>query len=73
MFKKFKKEAPTLEIDRDGFALVTMGMGIRERFLQDAIFNKFDTNRSGSIDFTVSLVTFPPLSPLHDDLNCRSA
>eukprot|EP01105_Mastigella_eilhardi_P023219 TRINITY_DN5817_c0_g1_i2.p1 TRINITY_DN5817_c0_g1~~TRINITY_DN5817_c0_g1_i2.p1 ORF type:complete len:279 (-),score=79.15 TRINITY_DN5817_c0_g1_i2:51-887(-) len=52
MFSKFKKEAPTLLIDRAGFALVTQGMGIKEKFLQDAIFNKFDTDRSGSIDFS---------------------
>eukprot|EP00727_Mastigamoeba_balamuthi_P014210 m51a1_g9411 hypothetical protein (915) ;mRNA; r:336243-342515 len=51
MYQKFRKEAPDLQIDRAGFALVTEGMGIKEKFLQEAIFNKFDTDRSGAIDF----------------------
>ena len=56
MFSKFKKETPTMEIDKTGFVKVTKGMGIEVRmrsqlslinskdaFLQDLIFNKFDT------------------------------
>ncbi|KAH3744360.1 calcium-binding protein [Pelomyxa schiedti] len=48
MYSKFKKEAPTLSIDRGGFAIVTEGMGITEKVLQEAFFNKWP---SGFIDF----------------------
>jgi len=51
MFQKFKKETPSLEINKDGFVKVTKGMGIEDEFLQDLIFNKFDTDKSGSVDF----------------------
>lgn len=51
MYLKFKKETPSLEIDKAGFVKVTKGMGINDEFLQDLIFNKFDTDKSGSVDF----------------------
>jgi Ca2+-binding EF-hand superfamily protein len=64
MFLKFKKETPTLEIDKVGFVKVTKGMGIEDEFLQHLIFKRFDSGKvplervsdlvsddSGAIDF----------------------
>lgn len=51
MFHKFKKETPTMEIDKTGFVKVTKGMGIEDEFLQHLIFKRFDTDDSGAIDF----------------------
>lgn len=64
MYQKFKKETPSLEIDKPGFVKVSKGMGIevevcslyvskypQDEFLQDLIFNKFDVDKNGTVDF----------------------
>jgi len=51
MFKQFKKETPSLVINKDEFREVMKQMGVLDSFLQDLIFNVFDDNKDGSINF----------------------
>jgi len=51
MFKQFKKETPSGIINKDEFREVMKQMGVLDLFLQDLIFNVFDDNKDGSINF----------------------
>jgi len=51
MFKQFKKETPSGAINKDEFRDVMKQMGVVDSFLQDLIFNVFDDNKDGSINF----------------------
>jgi len=51
MFKQFKKETPNGVINKEEFRDVMKQMGVLDSFLQDLIFNVFDDNKDGSINF----------------------
>jgi len=51
MFKQFKKETPNGVINKEEFKEVMKQMGVLDGFLQDLIFNVFDNNKDGSINF----------------------
>jgi len=51
MWKQFKKETPSGAINKDEFKEVMKQMGVVDPFLQDLIFNVFDDNKDGSINF----------------------
>jgi len=51
MFKQFKKETPSGVINKTEFKEVMKQMGVIDGFLQDLIFNVFDDNKDGSINF----------------------
>jgi len=51
MFKQFKKETPNGVINQEEFREVMKQMGVLDGFLQDLIFNVFDDNKDGSINF----------------------
>eukprot|EP01087_Luapelamoeba_hula_P014023 TRINITY_DN4046_c2_g1_i1.p1 TRINITY_DN4046_c2_g1~~TRINITY_DN4046_c2_g1_i1.p1 ORF type:complete len:189 (-),score=62.17 TRINITY_DN4046_c2_g1_i1:131-697(-) len=51
MYKQFKKETPNGFIDKSEFREVMKQMGVVDSFLQDLIFNVFDENKDGAIDF----------------------
>jgi Ca2+-binding EF-hand superfamily protein len=45
MYKQFKKETPSGQIGKTEFRDVMKQMGVADTFLQDLIFNVFDTNK----------------------------
>jgi len=51
MFKQFKKETPAGSINKEEFKEVMKQMGVEDSFLQDLIFNVFDENKDGTINF----------------------
>ena len=51
MYKQFKKETPQGVINKDEFKEVMKQMGVVDNFLQDLIFNVFDNNKDGTINF----------------------
>jgi len=51
MYKQFKKETPNGAINKDQFKEVMRQMGVVDSFLQDLIFNVFDENKDGTINF----------------------
>jgi len=51
MYKQFKKETPQGAINKVEFKEVMKQMGVVDNFLQDLIFNVFDTDKDGSINF----------------------
>jgi Ca2+-binding EF-hand superfamily protein len=51
MYKQFKKETPNGTINKEEFADVMKQMGVLDSFLQDLIFNVFDENKDGLINF----------------------
>jgi len=51
MYRQFKKETPTGLINKEEFKEVMKQMGVVDPFLQDLIFNVFDDNKDGSINF----------------------
>eukprot|EP01120_Amphizonella_sp_Union-15-10_P003039 TRINITY_DN13340_c0_g1_i1.p1 TRINITY_DN13340_c0_g1~~TRINITY_DN13340_c0_g1_i1.p1 ORF type:complete len:195 (-),score=49.02 TRINITY_DN13340_c0_g1_i1:98-682(-) len=51
MYKQFKKETPQGVINKKEFKEVMKAMGVWDIFLQDLIFNVFDSNKDGSINF----------------------
>eukprot|EP01121_Diplochlamys_sp_Union-15-3_P019235 TRINITY_DN719_c0_g1_i1.p1 TRINITY_DN719_c0_g1~~TRINITY_DN719_c0_g1_i1.p1 ORF type:complete len:207 (-),score=58.44 TRINITY_DN719_c0_g1_i1:31-606(-) len=51
MYKQFKKETPQGVINKKEFKEVMKAMGVAEPFLQDLLFNVFDANKDGSINF----------------------
>jgi Ca2+-binding EF-hand superfamily protein len=56
MFKQFKKETPNGTINKEDFSEVMKQMGVSDSFLQELIFNVFDENKDGTINF-VEFVT----------------
>ncbi|PRP80010.1 calcium-binding protein [Planoprotostelium fungivorum] len=73
MYTKFKRETPNMLIDKEGFVKVTKGMGIQDEFLQDLIFNKFDRDKSGSVDFIEFISGLSVLTRGTPDEKLRSA
>jgi len=51
MYKQFRKESPQGLISKDEFREVMSQMGVTDNFLQDLIFNVFDDNKDGTINF----------------------
>lgn len=51
MWKQFKKETPNGMIDKERFREVMSQMGVTDNFLQDLVFNVFDVNRDGTVNF----------------------
>jgi len=51
MYKQFRKETPAGVINKEEFKEVMKQMGVVDNFLQDLIFNVFDDNKDGSINF----------------------
>merc|ERR1712000_29026 len=51
MYKQFRKETPQGVISKTEFKEVMKQMGVVDNFLQDLIFNVFDTNKDGTINF----------------------
>lgn len=51
MYKQFKKETPQGVINKEEFKEVMKQMGVVDSFLQDLIFNVFDDNKDGNINF----------------------
>jgi len=51
MYKQFKKETPSGSINKQEFKEVMKQMGVVDSFLQDLIFNVFDENKDGTINF----------------------
>lgn len=51
MYKQFRKETPQGVINKSEFKEVMKQMGVVDNFLQELIFNVFDSNKDGSIDF----------------------
>lgn len=51
MYKQFRKETPQGVINKEEFKEVMKQMGVVDSFLQDLIFNVFDDNKDGSINF----------------------
>lgn len=51
MYKQFRKETPSGVIDKLEFKEVMKQMGVVDNFLQDLIFNVFDDDKDGCIDF----------------------
>lgn len=58
MWKQFKKESPTGVIGKKEFQEVMKQMGVADPFLQELIFNVFDDNKDGSINFQVNSESF---------------
>eukprot|EP00002_Diphylleia_rotans_P032226 TRINITY_DN6750_c0_g2_i1.p1 TRINITY_DN6750_c0_g2~~TRINITY_DN6750_c0_g2_i1.p1 ORF type:complete len:178 (-),score=49.23 TRINITY_DN6750_c0_g2_i1:283-816(-) len=51
MHKQFYADAPNGEIPREDFLRTMEQMGIKDAFLRDLVFNAFDENQDGSINF----------------------
>ena len=51
MFKQFKKETPNGSIGKEEFKEIMQQMGVVDEFLQTLIFNVFDDNKDGKINF----------------------
>jgi len=51
LFKQFIEEVPSGCIPRDDFHQLTELMGINDPFITGLVFNAFDTNNDGSIQF----------------------
>eukprot|EP01103_Thecamoeba_quadrilineata_P020119 TRINITY_DN8474_c0_g1_i1.p1 TRINITY_DN8474_c0_g1~~TRINITY_DN8474_c0_g1_i1.p1 ORF type:complete len:187 (-),score=29.75 TRINITY_DN8474_c0_g1_i1:54-614(-) len=51
IYKQFKKESPQGVITRAEFKEVMKQMGVVDGFLQDLIFNMFDYNKDGNVQF----------------------
>jgi len=51
MWKQFKKETPQGVINKTEFKEVMKQMGVVDGFLQELIFNVFDDNKDGAINF----------------------
>ncbi|KAL6046190.1 Calcium-binding protein NCS-1, variant 2 [Balamuthia mandrillaris] len=51
MYKQFKKETPQGFITKEEFKEVMKQMGVVDNFLQELIFNVFDNNKDGTINF----------------------
>jgi Ca2+-binding EF-hand superfamily protein len=51
MYKQFRKETPQGAINKSEFKEVMKQMGVVDNFLQDLIFNVFDGNKDGTINF----------------------
>jgi len=51
MWKQFRKETPQGVINKTEFKDVMKQMGVVDAFLQELIFNVFDDNKDGSINF----------------------
>jgi hypothetical protein len=49
--KQFKKETPSEIIGRDDFKEIMKQLNVTDPFLQEIVFNVFDTNKDGSINF----------------------
>lgn len=57
MYKQFKKETPGGLIGKNEFRDVMKQMGVTDQFLQDLIFNVFDTNKVFQTVFLEKLTT----------------
>ena len=64
MWKQFKKETPQGVINQTEFKEVMKQMGVVDGFLQELIFNVFDDNKDGTINFQVFCKAFIRLSCL---------
>ncbi|PRP80092.1 calcium-binding protein [Planoprotostelium fungivorum] len=51
MYKQFRKEQPQGYIDKEEFREMMRQMGVVDSFLQDLIFNVFDEDKDGGINF----------------------
>lgn len=51
LYKQFKKEIPSGGINKRDFKELLKGLGVVDVFLQDLIFNTFDYDKDGQIDF----------------------
>eukprot|EP01117_Protostelium_nocturnum_P006490 TRINITY_DN2340_c0_g1_i1.p1 TRINITY_DN2340_c0_g1~~TRINITY_DN2340_c0_g1_i1.p1 ORF type:complete len:187 (+),score=49.83 TRINITY_DN2340_c0_g1_i1:78-638(+) len=51
MYKQFRKETPQGVISKEEFREVMRQMGVVDSFLQDLVFNVFDDDKDGSINF----------------------
>jgi len=51
MYKQFRKETPLGVINKHEFKEVMKQMGVMDAFLQELIFNVFDEDKNGSINF----------------------
>jgi Ca2+-binding EF-hand superfamily protein len=58
IFKQFRKEIVTGWISREQFKEVLKQMGVLDSFVQDLIFNAFDKNQDGMIDFQEFIIVF---------------
>jgi hypothetical protein len=51
MYKQFKKETPSGAITKSDFKEVMKQMGVVDPFLQDLVFNVFDSGKDGVISY----------------------
>jgi Ca2+-binding EF-hand superfamily protein len=51
LYKQFKKEIPSGGINKRDFKELLKGLGVVDVFLQDLIFNTFDYDKDGQINF----------------------
>lgn len=74
MYKQFKKETPSGVINKEEFKEVMKQMGVVDAFLQDLIFNVFDDNKDGSINFQefVTALSVMTRGDPNEKLECRS-
>ncbi|EGC34984.1 calcium-binding protein [Dictyostelium purpureum] len=51
LYKQFRKDSPSGIINRSEFKEIMSQMGVGDTFLQDLLFNVFDKNKDGTINF----------------------
>jgi Ca2+-binding EF-hand superfamily protein len=73
MFKQFKKETPNGAIGKTEFKEVMKQMGVVDSFLQELIFNVFDENKDGSINFKefVTALSVMTRGDVNEKLECK--
>ncbi|KAF2076109.1 hypothetical protein CYY_002571 [Polysphondylium violaceum] len=51
LYKQFKKDSPSGNIDKIEFKEIMTQMGIADQFIQNLLFGVFDKNKDGTINF----------------------
>jgi Ca2+-binding EF-hand superfamily protein len=74
MYKEFKKQTPQGYINKVEFKEVMKQMGVMDFFLQELIFNVFDTNKDGSISFQefVTALSILTRGDVNEKLECKT-
>lgn len=62
MFQQFQRETPQGTLNKQEFKEVMKKIGVFDVFLQDLIFDMFDTEKKGSLTFVEFIKTFSKLT-----------
>jgi hypothetical protein len=62
LYKQFREEAPMGAIAKKDFINLTELMGITDMFMVDLVFNAFDLNKNGSIEFDEFVISMSTMT-----------